>query len=811
MKGWGQVARGDQERDELREKLLQQGRTREQIATAMARQFRDRPRTAWRHGYGWTQQEVADRFNREVNDSNASMTAHRISDFERWPIDGAGTKTTIPTLGVLAKIFSTKISKLLDRHDRQNMTNAELITCAILDSGIIPPQQLPSAISNFVGRAHELDILNGQLDCAEEDTGTVVITAIDGTAGIGKTTLALYWARTHLDQFPDGQLYVDLRGFSPSGTPVTPDTAIRGFLDAFQVPADRIPINPDDQAALYRTLVEGRRLVIVLDNARNADQVRPLLPGSPSCMVLVTSRQQLASLTARERAMHITLDFLTTEEARQLLTDFLGPERIQAEPDAVEELIQRCVRLPTALTIAAARIMAEPHTSLSTLVNQLREQRQRLDALSTGEDSQLTDIRAVFSWSYTALTPQAARLFRLLGLHPGPNINLYAAASLAGLSEQDTRQLLTRLTRAHLLKEHLPGRYQIHDLLSIYASEQATSEESEPQRQAALHRVLDYYLHSGVAADRCLAPSRDLITLPTPQLGVIPHKITDYEQAMNWFTTEHVGLLAVIDQAATCGFDAYAWQLPWTLDTFLHRQGQWQNLVARQRIAVAAAGRLGDRSAEALALRLLGDACMRLRHNTEASAYLQQALGIYQDLDDHTGQAHTHLSLSWVCERQGRYNQAITHAQRALDHHRATGNHSGQATTLNDLGWYHAHLGNYQQAITHCQESVSLFRELGDRYSEANALDSLGYAYHSFGQHNQAIIHYQQSVTLYHGLGNHYDEADVLTRLGDTHYATSDFTAARDTWQQALTIFEELGHPDADSVRAKLESTTGDQ
>jgi NB-ARC domain len=505
-----QVARGDRERDQLRESLQQQNRTPEQIAAAMARQFGDRPRAAWRHAYGWTQQDVADRYNQKVKDKQNSMTAHRISDFERWPINGAGVKpTVVPTLAVLAKIYATSVSKLVDRHDRRNMSNGELIGLAIIDSGVIP-WQLPSVISNFVGRVHELNILTAQLDCAGNDSesGPVVITSIGGTAGVGKTTLAVYWARAHMDQFPDGQLYVDLHGFDPSGTPIAPATAIRGFLDAFQVPAEKIPLNPEGQAALYRTLVEGKQLVIVLDNARDSDQVWPLLPGSPSCTVLVTSRQQLGGLIALKKAIHITLELMTNAEARQLLTEFLGSKRIHAEPEAVDELIQHCVGLPMALSIAAARILLDSHLPLSTLVSQLREQRRRLDALSTEGDSRLTDIRAVFSWSYTALSPQAARLFRLLGLHPGPDIGTLATASLAGLPEQDTCKLLTKLTQAHLIKQHVPGRYQFHDLLRVYASEQAVIEEPEPQQQVVLHRVLDYYLHSGFTAERYLEAPR---------------------------------------------------------------------------------------------------------------------------------------------------------------------------------------------------------------------------------------------------------------------------------------------------------------
>ncbi|MGH3707892.1 MAG: tetratricopeptide repeat protein [Pseudonocardiaceae bacterium] len=793
------------ERRELRDTMHQQGHTPEQIATAMARQFGDRPRPAWRHAHGWTQQDVADRYNREVNDKQSSMNANRISDYERWPINGTGVKpTVVPTLAVLARIYSTSVLKLVDRHDRQKMNNAELIALATVDSGVIP-RQLPAAVSNFVGRAQELDILTAQLDRAVKDGGTVVITSIGGTAGIGKTTLAVYWARAHIDQFPDGQLYVDLRGFSPSGTPVTPAAATRGFLDAFQIPAEKIPVSPDDQASLYRTLVEGKQLVIVLDNARNADQVWPLLPGSPTCAVLVTSRQQLGGLIARKQALHITLEFMTAQESRQLLTTFLGPERIHAEPEAVNELIQRCVGLPIALSIAAARVVASPHAPLSTLVDQLREQHHRLSALATG-DSQLTDIRAVFSWSYTALSPQAARLFRLLGLHPGPDIATLAAASLAGLPAHDTRELLTELTRAYLLDQHIPGRYQFHDLLRVYAVEQAAGEEPEPLRRAALHRVLDYYLHTGVAANLHLSPHRDPITLEAPQPETIPSHITDDAQAWEWFTAEHAVLLAAIDHAATDRFDTHAWQLPWTLATFLHRRGHWHDYVATQQTAVSAADRLGDRVAQALALRILGHAYAVSGRYADASAYFQQVLVLCRDLGDRTGQARTHLYLCWVCERQSQHGQALTHAQHALDLYRTTGNHVWQANALNYLGWYHALLGNHQQALTYCQQALNLNRELDDRRGEAHTLDSLGYAHRHLGHHDQAITHYQQALTLRREVGDHYHEASTLSSLGDTYHATGNLTAARQAWQEALTIFDQLGHPDADTVRTKFDT-----
>ncbi len=783
--------------------MQKQRRTPEQIAAAMTGRFGDRPRAAWRHAYGWTQKEVAARYNREINDKQSSMNANRISDYERWPRKG-GRKPTVRALAVLAKIYSTRALNLIDSYDRQKLDTGELINLSAAEFAVVP-RQLPSTIPNFVGRAHELDILTSQLDVTTAGGGAVVITSIGGTAGIGKTTLAVHWARQYCDHFPHGQLYVDLRGFDPSGTPVNPATVIRGFLDAFQVPADKVPIDHDNQAALYRSLVEDRRLVIVLDNARDADQVWPLLPGSPTCLVLVTSRQQLGSLIARKRAIYITLDFMTDVEARRLLTEFLGPERIHAESDVVEELIQRCVGLPIALSITAARILNSPHLPLSTLVGELREERQRLGALSTG-DSQLTDIRAVFSWSYTALSPQAARLFRLLGLHPGPDINLYAAASLAGLPISDTYEFLAELTRAYLLDQHTPGRYQCHDLLRVYAIEQAVHEEPEPLRRAALHRVLDYYLHTSFAAIQHIVPHRNFITLQVSQPGTVAGQITDHKQAWQWFTAEHAVLLDAIDHAATDGFDIHAWQLPWTLSAFLNRRGHWNDYAATQQTAVAAADRLSDRAAQALALGLLGHAHARLGRSADALDSLQQALTLQEELSDRDGQAHTRLSIAWLYERQSQYTEALIHAQHALDLSRVTGHPMGQANALNALGWYHARLGYYQQALTHCQQALNLYRELGDCMGVASTLDSLGDAYYHLGQTTQAITHYQQAIALFRDVGDHFNEANTLTRFGGIQHATGNFVAARDTWQQALAIFDRLGLPDAEHIRTKLDN-----
>jgi transcriptional regulator with XRE-family HTH domain len=343
----------------------------------------------------------------------------------------------------------------------------------------VVPRQLPAAIPQLAGRADELRTLDALLDRFDTAAGTALLVAISGTAGVGKTALAVHWALQAAEWFPDGQLYVNLRGFDPSGAPVAPEEAIRGFLDAFGMPAERIPASPDAQAALYRSLLAGRRMLIILDNARDDAQVRPLLPGSAPCLVVVTSRRQLAGLAATEAAHLLTLNTLTRAEAREMLSDRLGHHLVDDETGAVGELISLCAGLPLALAIAAARHAARPSHPLQALVDELRPEQDRLRVLdATDVADAVTSARAVFSWSYHSLTHPAARMFRLLAAHPGPNITAAGAAGLAGVSPGQARQLLRDLVLANLLAEHADGSYTLNDLLRAYAAEQAGTTDS---------------------------------------------------------------------------------------------------------------------------------------------------------------------------------------------------------------------------------------------------------------------------------------------------------------------------------------------
>ena len=504
---------------------------------------------------------------------------------------------------------------------------------------LVSPAQLPAGTRHFVGRAAELVALTDLLEEARA-AGVAVTAVIGGTAGVGKTALAVHWARLSAGRFPGGQLYVNLRGFDPSGIPVAAADAIRGFLDAL-VPSGQIPTTAQAQAGLYRSLLAERSMFIVLDNARDAAQVRELLPGSASCMVVVTSRSQLTGLIAADGACPLQLGVLSHADAGELLARRLGRDRLAAEPQAAQELVGLCGGLPLGLAIVAARAAASRALTLERLTAELRVAARRLDAMQTGEPA--TSLRAVFSWSYQDLSGPAARMFRLLGVHPGPDITAPAAASLAGLGEGNTGRALAELASVNLISEQAPGRYSLHDLLRAYAAEQARVIESDTERAAASHRIFDHYLHAASAASRMLAPYRDQISIPLPSPQLQLAEFAGRREAQDWFEAERLVLLAVIGQAANGSTGAHAWQLPWAAAVFFGRRGYLAEAVAIQQSALASARQQGDRAGQAQAHRYLGQALLRLG-DADAGSHLTDALELFQQIGDAAGQARAHLA-----------------------------------------------------------------------------------------------------------------------------------------------------------------------
>ncbi|MFJ8105886.1 BTAD domain-containing putative transcriptional regulator [Streptomyces sp. NPDC096132] len=675
----------------------------------------------------------------------------------------------------------------------------------------VVPAQLPAGLPVFVGRDAELAEVT-QLPSG----GTVVISAIAGMAGVGKTTFAVHWARQVTDRFPDGQLYLNLRGFEPVGVPVPPEHALRTLLESLGADPGSLPQDVDALAALYRTLITGKRVMVLLDNARDAAQVRPLLPGAPGCLVIVTSRDRLAGLVAVDGAHPLHLDVLSVPEARELLARRLGPGRVSAEPDAAEEIIARCSRLPLALAVTAARAATRSALPLAAIVTDLRDSAGGLEAFHLGDTA--ADVRAVFSWSYHALTPEAARLFRLLGLHPGPDITLPAAASLAGLTVPHTRRLLSELTQTHLVDEHVPGRYAFHDLLRAYATELTEAVERPEEVRATRLRMFDHYLHTAHQAVGLTARARVLVSLAPRAQGVRAEDFgEDAEKAAAWFTAEQAVMLALLEQAVAHQYDVHTWQLAWTMDDHLHWRGLLRDEEAVHRAAVDAARRLGDRTAQAHVHCGLAGATRDLGRIDEARVHAERAIELFTESGETRACTEAYLMLAWVQERQGDPEAALGAAQRSLAIRRE---HNGRdadddrgrmaiAFALNAVGWYHTLLGQNRQALDHCRQALALHQELGDDTNAAHTWDSIGHAHHDLGQYEQAVAAYRNALDLYQRGDFPGFVTGTLIRLGDTHLSAGQPGPARAAWTEGLELMQRLGHADTEPLHTKLRRLDG--
>jgi DNA-binding SARP family transcriptional activator/tetratricopeptide (TPR) repeat protein len=663
------------------------------------------------------------------------------------------------------------------------------------------PRELPGAVPDFTGRTAELAGLTRILDEASaESPGTVVISAIGGTAGVGKTALALHWAHQVAARFPDGQLYVNLRGFDPSGISMPAREAVRGFLDALGVAPDRIPVQPESQAGLYRSLLADRRMLILLDNARDEQQVRPLLPASPASLVIVTSRNQLGGLAVADRARLVGLDVLSHDEAVRMLTARIGADRVAAEPGAAGQIAALCGRLPLALAVAAARAEARPDFPLTALTTELRDRTGVLDALDAGEPA--ASVRAVFSWSYCQLSGEAARMFRLLGLHPGPDISAPAAASLTAADELGARRLLAELTRTHLLAEHLPGRYALHDLLRAYAADRARDTDSEPDRAAAVGRVLDHYLHTARDAASMVHPPFGAFALAPLSLGTSPEQFTGQEQALAWFEAEYHVLLAAVGLAVDCGLANHAWQISCAMHPFLATRGhnlEWSSI---KRMTTAAA----IRDDAALVASGGRDNLGTLGDYQWVPEHYASSLRLYQQLGNRRGQALALYSLAMIAEYQGQYGEALSYAEQSASLCHDIGDKAGETELLNTVGWYHAVLGDYPRARGLCREALALNALYGSRRLEGDIWSSLGYTENHGGDLSEAAACYERALSIFRTVGDRWGEADALTNLGDIRRAIGELLQAQEAWQQALAILDDLQYPDAAKVRAKLAS-----
>jgi DNA-binding SARP family transcriptional activator/tetratricopeptide (TPR) repeat protein len=653
------------------------------------------------------------------------------------------------------------------------------------------PAQLPADARGFAGRSAEM----AQLDDLLMSGRPVVISAIGGTAGVGKTALAVHWAQRVRHHYPDGQLYINLRGFDPDGAIVGASQALRRFLNALGVPPNRIPTDLERQVELYRATVADKRLLVVLDNARDAHQVIPLLPGNAGSSILVTSRDPLSELVSRHGAHPLTLGLLTDAEARAMLAGRIGDHAVAADPTAVELIIARCARLPLALAIAAARY---PDHTLAAVARALERAGSRLDAFA-GDDA-ATDVRAVFSWSYQLLSPPAARLFRLLGLHPGPDFAVPAAASIAGVAADELGPLLAELAGARLLDEQLPGRYSVHDLLHAYAAElAATDDEREPAR----HRMLDHYLHSAHAAASLVNPERSPISLPSPQPDTSVVTPPARDDAVAWLSAEQPVLTALPTYAADHGLDRYPWQLAWSMSSYLGRLGHWADWLAVHTTALEVAERTGDREGLAHAHHGLGAVHNRMGHVDASIANLQCAAALFHEIGDVVREGDCHYGLTASYDDVGDYPAALRHGLTGLELYRRAG-HGAAVSLLGAVGFIRVRLGDYARAIETLHEALRQCEETGELDGRGSTWDSLGWAHAEQGEHAEAVDCFRTAVGFHREVHSRYELADTLFSLGNSELATGNVAAARAAWEEALVIFDQLGHPQAGEVRQQL-------
>ena len=654
------------------------------------------------------------------------------------------------------------------------------------------PAQLPADVSAFTGRTSQLERLTSLLHRTQGQS-TVVISAIAGTPGVGKTALALHWAHQVAELFPDGQLYVNLRGYDPH-EPMSVSDALARFLAVLGVSGSDIPLETDERAARYRTEIAARRMLIVLDNALSEDHVRPLLPGTGSCAVVVTSRDRLAGLVARDGAARLELDVLPETDAIALLRQLIGI-RVDAEPEAAAALANLCARLPLALRVAAELAVSRPSTTVAQLVAELADRDSLLDHLDAGGDPHAA-VAAVFSWSYRHLPADAARVFRLFGLHPGRDADAFAVAALADTDLDAARRALDLLARAHLVHPTGGDRFGMHDLLRAYAS--AQSIDGTDDHRAALDRLFDYYLATAATAINLLYPAEAHRRPPVPAATTPAPALGDPAGARRWLDAERACLRATSGHAVTRGRPEYAIRLPVILFRYL-AGGLHSDGLAIFRHGRDAARQIGDRAGEANAINGIGSAYAQVGQHAAAAERFNRALRLFGEVGDPTGEARALTNLGLTDERLGHYASAADHHERALAHFRHVGDRTGEARALTNLGIVEQRLGRHAAAGVHLRQAYDLFSRLGDRTGEASALDKLGTIEAELGQYGPAVDHHQRALALHRQLGNRRGEAGVLDNLGIAHCLLGQLNEAAAYHLRALALFRGIGDRDGEA------------
>jgi len=666
----------------------------------------------------------------------------------------------------------------------------------------VPPRQLPHAIGDFTGREAQLGLLRGLVG----HEGAPHVAAVTGMAGAGKTALAVHFAHQAADQFPDGVLFIDLRGHAEA-EPLPPHDALGRFLAALGVPSQRIPADADECAKFYRSLLAGKKILVLLDNAASAAQVRPLLPASPGCLAVVTSRSRLPGLIARDSAVPLPVGPLAQPESVQLLRKILGGSRADAEAEAVSGIAARSAGLPLALRIAAERAGQRPHLSLSVLAAELAAER-RLDAIKVGPDPG-DGIRSVFSWSYRALTPGAAGMFRLLGLHPGTDTSVAAATALANCGESEAALLLEELATAHLLSEVSAGRYQAHDLLRAYASELAAA-MSATDREAASRRILSWYLHTADAADRALLPGRRHVPLSVPPQGCHPLRFAAYGEALAWCDAERANLLAAI-RAASQADPGTSWKLLAATDSYFGLRKRLAAWLTAADSALAAARRCRSPLGEAWVLNCVGPAHLGTGRLHDALDCLRPCLDICRQIGDRHAERCALNNLGVAYLDIGRPEDAREVLEQALDIAASMGDRHGEGIALQNLGEVHGMLRQHKEALAYLTRALRMARANDDWPGIGFALTHLASTYRATGQLTAARQHYEQGLSIFCDAGDRVEETRTRCELADLLRRNGDIADARHHWDKALAVFDELGDPKAAEIRQLLGANAPDR
>ena len=669
---------------------------------------------------------------------------------------------------------------------------------------VIRPAQLPPA-PFLVGRIDLLCELDRLLDRKRSSTAPCVI-ALDGQAGVGKTTVAVAWAHRIKDRFPDGVIFVDLNGYTATGHPADPAAVVEDVLKALGVPSADIPDTLDRRAASLRTLLDGTRTLLVLDNAALVDQVRHLIPAAPDCLVVTTSRRRLSGLAVHHGARCLTVSTFPQAEAIALLRNVVGGDRVDAEQDAAERVVAFCGGLPLAVRVAAERIAASLHLTLAGLADDLAGADHRLDVLSPHDADEA--VRAVFSWSFRALEHRAARLFRLLSLHPTREFGVGAASALTGYEPADTACLLDLLAGVHLIEEAARRRYRFHDLLRAYACERVRAEESLGDKASAARRLLYWYLHAAAAANLAMSPNRPQVDVPGPELPADLRVPTfgSADEAVLWCETELANLAAATAHAAKLGVHDVAFGLPIVLSDYLYRRNPWHTWIGPLETCLTEARHCGDTVAQAWILNNLGNAHLERRWLDHAARCYGEALALREHDNDRDGLIWSHIGVGRVRQATGDPKAATDHFHAALALSRELDQRWAQGIVTAYLGDAHRAVGNHRQALSDLHDAARTLRDLGDHQSESCALDKVCDVHRDLGEHDAALDYLNRALAASAAATDRWGQAELLRKLGHLHHRHGREDPAREAWTQALELFEALADPRAAGIRADLDA-----